>query len=104
MVNNFISKELFISTIDSLRTQISGDKLNSELIEQIFPGSKVNAYDNSPTIKALILLLQVWFPRDAENGFCEIEHYCFELDFGRWNKNEVVTAENLWDQLIKDFK
>ena len=98
-----ISKELFIATIEAIRSQVNYDKINGELIEGMFPGSQVTGYGNHTMFKTLISLLQVWFPRD-ENNHCEIEHYCFVIDFGRWDKNEVVTVENLWDQLTKDFK
>lgn len=102
MENNkhFISKELFISVIESIRIQCCNDRVNSEFLEGMFPGSTIARYGHDSLFKSMIELLQVWFPRD-ENGHCEIEHYCFALDFGRWNKEEVVTAENLWDQLTK---
>jgi hypothetical protein len=39
-------------------------------------------------------LLQSFLPKD-KNGFCEIEHYCYYLEFGRINDQELMTAEDL---------
>lgn len=93
---NSITKEVFISTIDSLQAQVSRDIAASNAISQVFDTDAV--YDNSLLVKAVIKLLQIHFPKD-ENGFCEIEHYCFDMNFGKIQGEELVTAEDLWCRL-----
>lgn len=93
---NTLTKELFISTIESLQEQVCKDIAASNAISQVFDTDAV--YDNSLLVKALIKLLQVYFPKD-ENGFCEIEHYCFDMNFGKIQDQELITAEDLWDRI-----
>lgn len=93
---NQITKEIFISTIDSLQAQVSRDIDASNAISQVFDTDAV--YDNSLLVKAVIKLLQIHFPKD-DKGFCEIEHYCFDMNFGKIQGEELVTAEDLWDRL-----
>ena len=76
---NLLPKEIFISTLDCLREQTLKDIDASIAISKVFATDAV--YDNSLLIRATIKLLQVFFPKD-ENGFCEIEHYCFYMNFG----------------------
>lgn len=96
-----ISREKFIEAIEALRVQTHKDVLACDAIEKLFVGSQVNVYDNSLVIKAVIRLLREWFPVD-ENGFCEISHYCWELNFGKHGDNEVITAGDLYDRLLID--
>jgi len=91
-----LTKEVFISTIESLQTQVSKDIAASNAISKVFDTDAV--YDNSLLVKALIKLLQIHFPKD-ENGFCEIEHYCFDMNFGKIQGQELITPEDLWDRL-----
>lgn len=93
---NQITKEIFISTIDSLQAQVSRDINASNAISQVFDTDAV--YDNSLLVKAVIKLLQIHFPKD-DKGFCEIEHYCFDMNFGKIQGEELVTSEDLWDRL-----
>lgn len=95
---NQITKEIFISTIDSLQAQVSRDINASNAISQVFDTDAV--YDNSLLVKAVIKLLQIHFPKD-DKGFCEIEHYCFDMNFGKIQGEELVTAEDLWDRLTE---
>jgi hypothetical protein len=93
-----ISEEKFISAIESIRSQIAKDKLSSDLIEQVFPGSEISMYDNSSVIKAVISLLRVWFPVDSD-GFCELEHYCFDLDFGKHAEGGYLSSYEFYKKL-----
>ncbi|MBC7845536.1 MAG: hypothetical protein H7Y10_03490 [Flavobacterium sp.] len=93
---SLLTKELFISTIDSLQGQVSRDIAASNAISQVFDTDAV--YDNSLLVTAMIKLLQLHFPKDA-NGFCEIEHYCFDMNFGKIQGEELITSEDLWDRL-----
>lgn len=93
-----LTKELFITTIDSLQMQVSKDIAASNAINQVFDTDAV--YDNSLLVKAIIKLLQLHFPKE-ENGFCEIEHYCFDMNFGKIQGEELITSEDLWDRLTE---
>lgn len=91
-----ITKEIFISTIESLREQSFRDISASNAISKVFDTDAL--YDNSLVIRATIKLLQVFFPKD-ENGFCEIEHYCFDMNYGKIEGMDLISAEDLWDRL-----
>ena len=93
---NTLPKDVFISTIESLQLQVSRDVDASNAISKVFATDAV--YDNSLLIMATIKLLQVFFPKD-ENGFCEIEHYCFDMNFGKIGSDDLITPEDLWDRL-----
>src|SRR5690606_1076754 len=95
-----ISKELFVSVLDGLRDQYFKDVSNSEKIGEVF-GKEVGAYDNGILFASVIRLLQEWFPK--EDGYCAIENFCFEREFGKkWNEEGEVwreTSEELYDVL-----
>ena len=93
---NLLPKEIFISTLDCLREQTLKDIDASNAISKVFATDAV--YDNSLLIRATIKLLQVFFPK-GENGFCEIEHYCFDMNFGKIDGRDLITSEDLWDRL-----
>jgi len=96
---NLLPKEIFISTLDCLREQTLKDIDASIAISKVFATDAV--YDNSLLIRATIKLLQVFFPK-SENGFCEIEHYIFDMNFGKIGSDDLITSEDLWDRLNKD--
>lgn len=96
-----LAKQQFIGAIEIIRTQMVKDKKCSEMIAEIFKGGCVGLYDNSNLIKVIISLLQVRFPR-GEDGHCGIEFYCFELNFGKIGEQELITVEDLWDELTKN--
>lgn len=91
-------KEVFISAVESIREQMQQDNKHAASIAEIFNTDGINTYDNSKLVKTAISLLQVQFPRDKE-GFCEIEHYCFDMNFGKIGNDILVTPEDLWDRL-----
>lgn len=93
-----ILKEVFISSIEAIRIQNYKDSVSADLIGKVFNSDSVNPYDTSLLSKTIIQLLQVFFPRD-KNGFCEIEHYCFEMNFGKVDGMEFISPEDLWDRL-----
>jgi hypothetical protein len=43
-------------------------------------------------------LLQVFFK--DKDGFCEIEHHCFYLEFGNISGENLITSEDLYDKLV----
>lgn len=94
-----ISKELFVSTLEAMRQQILADEKNSSLVAEAFGCSDFYLYDNSLLFKAIISLLRVHFPK--EDNFCEIDHWCFTLNFGKLsNEEDFESAEELYDRLI----
>jgi hypothetical protein len=54
-------------------------------------------------IKQLIAVLHWSFPKD-ENNFSEIEHYCFDMNFGKQVEGEGKTASELYSELISNAR
>lgn len=98
-----ILKEVFISSIEAIRLQQYKDSLSADLIGKVFNTDDVNPYDTSLLTITIIQLLQVFFPKD-ESGFCEISHYCFEMNFGKIDGMDLITPEDLWDRLVYQKK
>ena len=94
-----LTREHFVSTIDAIRMQLHKDYAYADAVSSLFNTDSIGPYDNSLLVKQLISLLQMYFPRDKE-GFCDIEHYCFELNFGKCGEQEFITAEDLYRRLI----
>lgn len=96
-----ISKKLFVSILEDMRQQILADQKNSSLVAEAFGASDFYLYDNSLLFKAIISLLRIDFPKD-ETGFCEIDHYCFTLNFGKMsNEENFESLEQFYDRLKK---
>jgi hypothetical protein len=95
-----IEKEVFVSVISSMMEQHSFDKGNSILISEMFGVEGNCGYDNSDYLKALMKMLRIFFPKD-EDGFCEIEQYCYVINFGK-NGDEYESIEEFYDRLVKD--
>lgn len=98
MVSQKISKEVFVQVIENLRQQYLQDKEYVEGISSVF-GIDMPLYDNSHLLKSSLELLRVFFPKD-ENGFCDIEFYCYVCEFGKIG--EVKDASELYDRLISE--
>ena len=101
-MSEMITKEIFVGAIDSIREQMTTDKLNSVVLSDMFPGSELATYNNSLLIRGILDLLRLWFPRDAD-GFCELEHYCFDLDFGR-GASEIETTYGFYLRLLRQLE
>lgn len=95
---NLFGKEVFVSVIESIRLQLHKDKEHADSIAKTFSIDEcyVNPYDNSLLIKSLVSLLQLRFPK--KDGFCAIEHYMFDLNFGKCAEF-YISPEDLWNQL-----
>lgn len=94
-----ISREEFVIVIESIRKQVMYDREVSESISRAFGfGGDVRLYDNGEYLKSLMMLLRIFFPVSDE-GFCEIEHYLFVLDFGRLGEVYESPIE-LYDRLM----
>jgi len=96
-----ITKELFVSILEAMRQQILADEKNSKLVAEAFGCSDFYLYDNSLLFKAIISLLRVHFPK--EDNFCEIDHWCFTLNFGKLSSEEdYETEEQLYERLLAE--
>lgn len=100
MVSQKISKEVFLQVIEHLHQQYLQDKEYVEGISSVF-GVDMPLYDNSNLLKSSLELLRVFFPKDEE-GFCDIEHFCYVCEFGKIG--EVKDAEELWGVLVGRVK
>jgi len=97
-----IEKTLFCTIIENLRHQKYLDSTFGEAVQEMFHSGYKCTYNNDALITSIMSLLHIHFPKD-ENGFCEIEHYCFIIDFGKGSE-EIITAEELYDNLISNLK
>lgn len=95
-----ITKHHFVTAIEAIRCQVEKDKRFADTNSQLHNVDNYPLYDNSTLIRAIIGLLQISFPKI--DGYCEIEHYCFELNFGKNGGLEVLSPEDLWDQLTRE--
>lgn len=96
-----MNEEIFCFVLESLRLQLQEDKKNGELIKEAFNSDFFVIYDNSRLIKSIIKLLQIYFPIDSD-GYCEISHYCFEMNFGKLGQDsEWETPQMLYKRLTK---
>lgn len=93
-----IDKTTFCEVIELLRQQILFDRRIGETIQEAFGIEKKCSYKDNMAVQAIMKLLQIHFPKD-EHGFCEIEHYCFFIEFGQLD-DELQTAEEFYDFLI----
>ena len=91
-----ISKELFVKCLDAIEAQYTLEEENSKTLCSMFNTKEIH-FENS-LYKPLIEVLRVWFPKD-DDGFCEIDHYCFEQNFGRESEIRTTDAEELYDKL-----
>lgn len=98
-----ITKEIFCTVIENLRQQMHLDQKFGESIQEMFGSRSRCSYNDNLLVKSLMTLLQIHFPKD-EDGFCVIEHYCFFIEFGKFDQKEIISAEDLYDQLILKLK
>lgn len=75
-----ISKELFIESIEALRSQFDHDRKCSEAFRVILPTDYVSNYDNHWLINQLVKILQL--AMNDSHAHSWIEYFLFELDFG----------------------
>jgi len=93
-----ISKELFVSSIEAIRLQVGEDKVNANIVAEMFGAKDFCLYNNEKLINAIIDLLAICF--DAE----EIRHYCFVLNFGKISdEEEFESIEDFYDRMTKNL-
>jgi hypothetical protein len=94
-----IDKLIFCEVIENLRQQIYFDRKIGSVIKEAFGSEGACSYNDDLAVKAIMKLLQIFFPKD-EHGFCEIEHYCFDIECGKIGEKELITPEDLYDRLM----
>ena len=92
-----LDKTTFCEVIELIRQQIIFDRRISDTFKEAFGVKEECSYQDNRLVQALMKLLHVHFPKDKD-GFCEIQHYCFFIEFGKIG-NELMTAEELYDLL-----
>lgn len=103
MKNQMISKEVFVDTIECIRTQIVCNNLGENIFRTKLSknSSDVKFIDTIKLIRSTIRLLEIFFPKD-ENGFSEIEHFIIFLNFGKPSiDSEYESPGAFYDRLIK---
>lgn len=107
------SKEQFVSIINSIKEQRDFDLGYSKRLNALYGWDNdvsIPPYNNSRLENALVKLLQDKYQSVKEKGFCEIEYFINDLDFGRdipkgavLDKGIVSTPEELWELLMVKF-
>ncbi len=106
-----MTKEVFISAIEALQKQYAFDEKISDCLRIAFDGAM--PYDNHLLTNVILEILQDHFP-PGKDGWCDIEYFMYELDFGKkWTKDSVTdggksirleTPSDLWDYLTENKK
>lgn len=91
-----IDYKLFRVIIEGIKVQYDNDKAVSRRLSEIY-GSDINPPNNSRLYNSLFAVLHLHFP--PVDGFCRIQTFCWDLDFGRGlDSSDPIAA--LWDELI----
>lgn len=109
----YISRELFIETIEAIKKQRDHDRKCADALKTIYPDAFNGnlLYDNSALLDQLVKLLQVAF----DDTGTWIEYFIYELDFGAesgrlnaYRKDgsiiDLSTPGALYDFLIENVK
>ena len=92
-----ISKELFVKSIEAIRLQLGEDKVNANIVAEMFGAKDFCLYDNEKLINAIIDLLSIELDQE------EIRHYCFVLNFGKVSdEEEFESCEDFYDRLTQN--
>ena len=96
-----MEKELFVKTIEEMEKQYRHDREFAHKMAELFPEAHGGNlfYANHFLSNALLEVLSVAMgdEKNAEPGTTWIEHFCFELDFGKENNRLKV-----WDDQKKE--
>lgn len=98
-----IDKTTFCTIIENLRQQMYLDRKFGETVQEMFGSGSRCSYNDNLLVTSIMTLLHIHFPKDKD-GFSELEHYCFILEFGKTDNKNLVTAEELYDFLISNKK
>lgn len=94
------TKEKFHKTITALKEQYDIDEKKSEDLSKVLGCDFVPPQDNSRLVNIIFDNLHKQFP--PKDDFCEIQTFCYTLNFGRVINTEKDPIDELWDQLTKD--
>lgn len=96
-----ITEQFFTHIIDTVEAQMRYDVEQSDSLSSVLKIEEgaVPVYDNSRVIRLALDFLHLFFPKD-ENGFSCIEHYCFDLNFGKSLDGPVKTSKDLYHELV----
>ena len=94
-----INKETFCAVIENLRQQYYLDQKFGESVQEMFGSGSRCSYNDSLLFQTVMTLLRVYFPKDAD-GFCMIEHYCMIIEFGKTESDGIMSAADLYDELV----
>ena len=106
-----MNKELFVSTINSIKKQIEIGRKNSSMLQEMFPDDSIYCgYNNSELFNALNKILK----ESMKDEYDWIDYFIYELDFGEKYRNGMVkeadgsiidlsNAERLYEFLIKTY-
>lgn len=106
-----MTKELFVSTINSIQKQLEIDRKNSSMLQEMFPDDRIYCgYNNSELFNALNKILK----ESMKDKHDWIYYFMYELDFGEKYRNGMVkvsdgsiinlsNAERLYEFLIKTY-
>ena len=92
-------RQEFIETINALRSQYDFDVDTCKVIGKAL-NCEFPLNNNSRLTNQVFKLLHKQFPPSTK-GYCVIQHFCYEQNFGR--NGSSLTVEILWDCLIKQF-
>lgn len=93
-----ISKEVFVSVLGGVESQYRKDVGYGDGLRDVFGFRDYVLYDNSDLVKSVLDLLRVYFPVD-DDGFCEIEFWCYYQNFGKLGE-EYESPEQFYDRLV----
>ncbi len=94
-----MDKTTFCTIIENLRQQYYLDRKHGEYIQEMFQVEKRCSYKDNLLYQSIMTLLREFFPKD-DDGFCAIEHYCFIIEFGKSDNKQLISPEDLYDELI----
>jgi hypothetical protein len=109
----YITKELFLETMNVIQTQYEKDWENSNKLTEVFE-SFVEPYNNGLVTNQLVKLLHNNFNIKSNKHGTDIEYFMWDLDFGKgytegcykvYGENiSLATAEDLWNHLNTKYK
>ena len=110
-----ITKELFISIMDTLKEHEQYSNKVNKALEEIFEDS--GGYPRTGKLTELLIRLLSLSFQDPNSEFTDdtIEYFIYDLDFGKtWSKYciteadgiiiDISTTEKLYDYLIKEHE
>lgn len=92
--NIYMSKELFLEVMSSIKQQAEIDNKCSEAFQTILSNDHVTSYNNSLLLNMLIKLLKIYCNDYEDSDKSWIEYFIWELDFGKKYKEGWVVKEN----------